>query len=75
MDLLSLANPAKHGAPMPKPGPKKSPLSTYLPTELQQALQAYSDRTGIPITRIVEDALRAHLSRVRGDDQPTGGAA
>jgi hypothetical protein len=43
-------------------GEPKAKLNTYVPVDLLAMLQAYSDDSGIPQTRVVEDALRKHLS-------------
>lgn len=54
------------GAEVAKRGTPKTQIGTYIPTELYERLRAYSEATGVPITRIVEDALRNYLD----DDDP-----
>jgi hypothetical protein len=69
----SVLLPAVPIASMTRRGPKKTQLGTYIPTELHEKLQAHSDASGVPITRIVEDALRAYLARVRATEEPSTG--
>ena len=40
---------------------EKVQLGTRIPEDLYSALVEYSEESGIPITRIVEDALRAWI--------------
>ena len=42
---------------------EKVQLGTYLPIDLYAQLQSFRDDSGIPITRIVEDAIREYLTR------------
>ena len=58
---------------MTRRGPKKTQLGTYIPTELHEALQAHSEASGLPITRIVEDAIRAYLARSGTSDKASTG--
>lgn len=50
------ALPRKRQAP-------KTQLGTYVTEELYDALTDFAEASGIPITRIVEDALRGYLAR------------
>ena len=49
---------------------EKTQLGTYIPVDLHQAVREYSEESGIPIARIVEDALRMLLKKRFGDDRP-----
>lgn len=42
--------------------------TTNVPVEkvLHEQLKTYNVKTGIPIKRIVEDAIRAHLEKIKG---------
>jgi predicted DNA-binding protein len=46
-----------------KRGVEKVKFGTYLPLELHERLTDLSESSGIPITRIVQDALEAYLKR------------
>ena len=42
---------------------EKTQLGTYIPVGLHEALRDFSEASGIPMARIVEDALRDYLGR------------
>lgn len=44
-----------------KPEPR-SQLATYIPASLHDSVRLFSEESGIPIARIVEDALRSYLA-------------
>lgn len=53
---------------MAKPKQNKVPLGTYVSEETRRAVDAFSEATGVPITRIVEDALKAYLRERQGSN-------
>jgi hypothetical protein len=54
----------QHAPAMPRrKGPEKRKISSYLPGELHEAMLDFSDASGIPVTRILEDAIRGYLKR------------
>jgi hypothetical protein len=55
---------------MARRGIQKTQLGTYIPVELHEAVREYSEETGIPISRLVEDGLRMLLKERRGTDKP-----
>ena len=48
---------------------EKTQLGTYIPVDLHEAVQDFSDASGIPITRIVEDSLRDYLRKHYWNDE------
>ena len=50
--------------------PTRFPTSIYLPPEMHKRLRHYSERTGIPMSRIIRDALDAHLKRLLRENPP-----
>jgi hypothetical protein len=61
-----------------RPRQPKRHVTTYLPTDLHDTVRDYSDATGVPIARIIEDALRDYLNKVDWsleEDETEGGAA
>ena len=62
--------------------PKKEPktkLGTWISDDLFADLQRYHEQSGVPITRIVEDALDAYLNKkyvrsiMKEDEKPNRG--
>ena len=52
--------------------PPKVQLGTYVTEEVYESLTDYSEASGVPITRVVEAALREYLQRNYwkvGDDE------
>lgn len=47
---------------------ERTQLGIRLPTELHEALKGYSEETGVPMTRLVTDALRALLKERTGKE-------
>lgn len=60
-----------------KRGVRKQQLGTYIPEDVYAALVDFSNASGIPITRIVEDAIREYLASkywpIEEDDGSRGG--
>jgi len=56
---------------------RKQQLGTYIPEDVYAALVDFSNASGIPITRIVEDAIREYLALkywpIEEDDGSRGG--
>jgi len=50
---------------------RKTQLGTYVPAQLHERLRDHSDRTGVPITRLIEDALTAYLEEWEAHPFPT----
>jgi len=62
--VVTMPRPRKHGP--------RSQLSTFVSEDVHEAARDFSDETGIPIARIVDDALRLYLkSKGREPGRPT----
>ena len=66
MAVNRIARLLAHRSDMPRKKKKeeRSQLATWVPKSVHDAARDYSERSGVPLSRIVEDALRAHLTRV-----------
>jgi len=53
---------------MPSPNIKKTQVGTYLPVDLYKALRKHSAESGVPIARLIEDAVRMLLKDRTGKE-------
>lgn len=49
---------------------KRNPLTLRLPEGERQRLEAYAERTGQPVGRVIADAVRALLDREEQENAP-----
>jgi hypothetical protein len=67
--IAHLFDPAEEPLMPRRKGPEKRQVGTYIPVKLHDALRAESDRSGVPIARLIEDAVRMLLDRRAADDR------